>query len=146
MVKINFEKNIPTEIRSAIEPLVNDLAWLIPGWCQYIDIRWQEENPQGAFMQCGTNYAYRWVSITVFPQWLMQEDSERKECLVHEIIHGLNAPLADWIREVIKTLAPEETEGRLQTILMDELVQRNESFVQDMAFAISKMPRVDKAV
>ncbi len=56
--------------------------------------------------------------------------------IVHELLHGFVAVLADYASNSFDILCPEETDAKFNKHLYAELRQRHEAVVQDLAFAI----------
>lgn len=127
-------QDIPSEILPELKAQFEPFAWLVPSWCQHIFISWNTDGGDGAAMSLRTHYEYRWASLTVYP--CFHEQPDKKELICHELIHAFSAVLWDFSRDTIKSLVPEDESPKFKKHLMNELRARNESMVQDLAFAI----------
>lgn len=109
--KLQFGPSVATEVRSAIEPLLVRWAFLIPNWCHEIDIRWDDENPDGA-LRIEVYYEYRDADLFILPNFLTTPENRERQ-LVHELFHLSLAPLtkvAEAMRDALVKKAPDVEE------------------------------------
>lgn len=129
---------MPDLARGIIEPLIARYAALFPSWAQLIYVYFEDAGDgKGATIECRANYTYRFFSMTFDPSFLAQSESEHKTQVIHEILHASSCVMADWARDAIKRLVPESEAPKYQETLLEELTQRHESFVQDLAIRLA---------
>jgi hypothetical protein len=100
--------NVPPEIKPAIREALGYLILLCPGWVNniYIDFHAHAPEEQAGFTlaEMRADYAYRRVYLTIYPRWLWENERSRKETLVHEAVHVLNAPVQNYVEAAIKAM------------------------------------------
>src|SRR5262245_8219952 len=84
-------------------------AWLIPAWCSEVHLAFQNASNKSANCVAYThvNYEYRNAFITVFGSWFDGNDRQRRKNLAHEFCHVINAPLADYVADLIPKIVPD---------------------------------------
>lgn len=138
MAKFEMKPEVPVEVRAALEPILAELEWMVPGWVQKVLFKW-ESNPEGpATMSIRTSFEYRWCCVTVNPYFLNTAPERRLEGVIHELLHAFTCPWADWMEHTLGALLPDEGDAKLRAVLDEELRQRHEGFVQDMAYALRR--------
>lgn len=132
---IEFAKDMPDAVRAAVEPIIQQWRWLIPGWVQEVMIRWQAQAEDGESADTVVSYEYRWVSIRLKGHWLSDARTQEKD-IVHELIHAFTHPLAEYARNEMERLLPENEAPKYRAAVLEELRMRHESFVQDLAWCL----------
>jgi hypothetical protein len=136
MVKIVYD-GVPPGIKKEIQAELKALQWLIPSWCQYLYINWNPTGSNdGTLIFCNTMYEYRNVRLTFCPLFL-EETDRRREHVIHDLLHGFAAPLADYAYDTIDRLVTADEAPKFRDSLLEELRVRNESFVQDLAHCLA---------
>lgn len=137
MTEIVWNKNIEEQNKLEIEKYLVPFLWLVPGWCQTLYIALYPSSETGeSVVETTTNYDYRNIKIDFFSCWLNEREDAKAMHVVHELLHGFVAVLADYAGNSFDTLCPEETDEKFNKHLYAELKQRHEAVVQDLAFAI----------
>jgi hypothetical protein len=128
----------PREVRRPLVAMAERYAWLIPAWCVEVHLRYQNANPQSstAIAKTSVNYEYRAAYIVVFSSWFDGDEHQRRKNLAHEFCHIINAPLADYVADVILKITPDPT---LQAVILEEHAKRVESITEDMASIVIEM-------
>lgn len=83
-------------------------------------------------MSCHANYAYRWASIRVHPGWLDTPEWDRRQAVIHELLHVFLAPLANYAECEIDRLLKDEA-PKYHGSVRAELTDRLEGAIQDLA-------------
>lgn len=134
--KIEY-RDVPDMARQIIEPLIDRYEALFPTWAQLIYVHYGNAGDgNSATIECRCDYSYRFFSMTFDPGFLAQSEEEHRTQIIHEILHASSSVLADWARDAIKRLVPESEAPKFQETLIEELRQRHESFVQDLALRL----------
>lgn len=134
--KIEY-RDVPELARQIIGPLIARYSVLFPSWAQMIYVYFNDAGDgKSTTIECQASYAYRFFSMTFDPSFLAQKEDEHKTQMIHEILHASASVMADWARDTIKRLVPESEAAKFQEQLLDELRQRHESFVQDLAIRL----------
>jgi hypothetical protein len=134
--KFVYDVDIPSAILVELKRYLEPSGWLIPSWCQKMLIGWcADSDDGGAAINITVNYEYRWARITFFPAFHVQGD--KREAVIHELIHAFAGILANYARDTIKLLIPEDEAPKFRQHCLDELQMRHEAFVQDMAHCIA---------
>lgn len=130
--------NVPDLARGIIEPLVTRYSALLPSWAQLVYVRMDEAGDgNGTTIECRASYSYREFCMTFHPGFLAQPPESHKTQVIHEILHASSCVLADWARDTINLLVPESEAPKFRESLLEELRQRHESFVQDLAIRLA---------
>ena len=131
---------VPPAARVVIEPLVLRFHPLIPSWAQLIYVNWHRDGDgNGTTIHCHANYAYRSFAMTFHPSFLAQTTAEHQQQMIHELLHASASVLADWARDTVNLLAPENEAPKFNRSLQEELRQRHEAFVQDLSLSLSQV-------
>ena len=142
MSKIIFDKEIPESIRAELEKYVLPCEWLIPAWCQKVLIGWSEDSDEdGAAISAYVVYEYRRARFTFYPCFHTQSDQQ--EAVVHEFFHAFVGVLADYARDEIKRLIPEDEAPKYRQSVLDELARRHEAVVQDLAYCVMSNGKIN---
>lgn len=139
MAEIVWNRNVLSKNKKEIEKYLNTWLWLVPKWCQELHIALypSSENGNNA-CETTSDYEYRRIKIDFFTGWINERDEAKRMHIVHELIHGFIAPMADYASHTFDILASEDNEPKLNQTVNDELRVRHESATQDLAFAIYK--------
>ncbi|MEO7367531.1 MAG: hypothetical protein ABIZ36_06215 [Gemmatimonadaceae bacterium] len=108
MTRILFTSGMSEEVRFAIEPHIRKWAFLVPAWCEEVNVTWQDDDTDGA-LNVEVFYEYRRADLNVLPNFLTGERC-RERNVVHELLHIITAPLANTcqaMREAVKKHAPD---------------------------------------
>jgi len=138
MSKFIVDKDVPPAVAKQLKAELKPFEWLVPGWCQRVYIGWEPKgSDQSYLITCNSAYEYRQVRLTFYPEFLSQGD-ERAEHIMHDLLHGFAATLADYAWDTIERLVPAEEAPKLRATLLEELKMRHESFVQDLAHCLAQ--------
>src|SRR4051812_32661113 len=101
----------PKKVASALVPLLESYAWLIPAWCTEVNVDYENVNSKSnaAVARTYVNYEYRNAFVTFYALWLNDDEYSRRLNLVHELCHVVNGPLADYMADVIRDTIYDET-------------------------------------
>jgi hypothetical protein len=141
--RFDFCKNIPAEVLPALQEHLIPLEWILPPWVQRCFVMWVDDGKnqdlrEGAAISASSDYAYRRLELYFFPCWLDAEPARRREMCIHDLLHAATGVLANYAREEIKRLVPEDDAPKYRSALLDELETRHEAMTQDLAFTICK--------
>jgi hypothetical protein len=136
-MNIEYCPKFPPEIREKVEPILDDISWLVPGWCQRVVVFWEPVNQDRNSAFINVNYAYRFVQITICSDFLGQTEQEMRDDLLHELIHGFICPMADYAREIIDLYCPKDESPKTNEMLHRELTRKNEAITQDFTFVLA---------
>lgn len=123
-------REVPAEIRSAIEPHLTKWTGILPGWCAEILVRWNDTRTDSA-LRTDVRVEYRDAIIEVCPGWLEMPEANRELCVVHELCHVIAGPLVNFARDTIRNVTDEGT--ALRGVLESECEKAFEGVVEDTA-------------
>lgn len=139
MSKFEFLGEWPEEARAAVEPSLDGLEWLVPAWCSTVMIRWaafpEDEAQQFSSASCVMAYEYRWAKIIIRPCFLSDPPSDRRNNLIHELLHVFIGPLMEYSEQMAARFLKDDA-PKFYEATMEELRMRNESATQDLSLAI----------
>lgn len=133
--KIRFAPSVSPEVRNAIEPHIVRWAFLVPAWCQEVDVHW-DDGDSGGSLRMDTSYEYRRADLFVLPNFLSCEPDHRETDVVHELLHIVTAPIdrvAQDFRDVLvkdnkslKPFADEMIRRAIESVTCDltQLIRR----------------------
>lgn len=133
---IEYNKLIQLENKNKIELFLAPFLWLIPNWVLFLDVNLWDCDESGKLAAVKLDYAYRRLTIDFYSSWLDRSDDEKRFVIVHELCHGFCGLIADFARDTINNLCPENEADKFNKHLQNELAIRHESATQDLAFAI----------
>jgi hypothetical protein len=126
--------NLPDEMKEAVRKQLAYLIKLCPGWVNHLHVGFQP-NPsydeKGNLAHIQADYPYRRVYLTIFPAWLWENETARREVMVHEACHILNAPVQNFVNGSIKALFKNNRIA--EDIFEAGWRQVNEAATEDMA-------------
>jgi hypothetical protein len=115
-----WNRQMPAEVRAILEPLLDKWDFVLPGWCDQLILEWDTvENDDESTLRCQPQEEYRQIRVIVFGQWLIEQEENREEAVLHELAHTLSAPLLDHAEDMLE-LGKGKTDGKL----LDELERR----------------------
>lgn len=131
-------QDVPELARSVVGPLIDRYKSLFPSWAQLIYVQW-DHNGDGSTttIECHANYQYRQFALIFHPNFLAQPEESQRIQIIHEMLHASTCVMADWARDAIDRLVPEAEAPKFREVLLSELRQRHESFVQDLALRLA---------
>jgi hypothetical protein len=134
---------IPPEIGRELFAILEPLEWLLPPWCYRCGIYWCSDanNPsaqEGASISASVDYEYRHMSLTFYPGYFDASPTDRRMSVIHDLLHCITSILADYVRDEIKRLIPEDEAPKYRGAVLDELCRRHEAMTQDLARMINE--------
>jgi hypothetical protein len=121
-------KRIDTDLREAVEPLIERWGWLLPPWLATLHIRPLDgtdgdDNETLADMDID-HYRYREVTLRVSSRILLEKEEDQSKAIVHEYMHACLAPIFTVINklELVSPLPELLTEAEEQVV--EDLVKR----------------------
>ncbi len=134
--KIEYLGDWPPDIRAAVEPHIQALEWLIPGWCGTVPVRWEAILEGDTDAACSThiNYEYRFATVYVHGRWMNGNESERRHDLTHEMLHIFLNPAMLFAENTIARLLDEEP--KFKDTVIREMRAKLEGAVQDLTNAL----------
>ena len=141
MSKFVYDPAIPSTVKRELVKELKPFEWLVPGWCQEVGVTWNPQGPpDGTIITCASMYEYRKVQLTFYPLFL-SEIGDRREHVIHDLLHAFVSVLCDFAFDTIDRLVPHEEAPKFREALLEELRVRNESCVQDLAHCLAgKLP------
>jgi hypothetical protein len=136
--RLNVTYNLPPVVEKDIRPQLAYLIGLAPPWVNHLYVDFESnpnEDDRGVRATIKADYKYRKVYVTIYPGFLWENFRCRKESLVHEAAHMLNAPLAEWVTDTLKALSDN---SRMEKVLQAGLRQCLEAATEDMATMLIK--------
>lgn len=134
MSKIRFYDETPAVVRPELERFLSELNHLVPDWCSHVWVAWCAGDTSNAstVADITAHYDYRWARMNVYASWLDQTEEFKREALIHELMHLFVAPLADYARDTIKLLVPENEAEKFSKATAEQIRERGESVTQDL--------------
>lgn len=128
-VRLAWDNECPVEVRAAMAPYVDRYTSLLPGWLQELRLGFDDDDPNG-IMYTRCDPEYRWARIMACGAWLKEDDQDRDETFLHEIIHIPVQPMVAVAEDLIAVL--KETHAPMESWAREQLRRALESTVQDM--------------
>lgn len=133
MVNIVFNGAIQPENQKVIGKYLEPWLWLTPPWCHQIYVNLWDSDGGEQLAEVTVRYEYRRIQLTLYTCWLDRPEKERVKGIVHELIHGFIAIMADYARNSFDILCPDEEAEKFNKHLQAELAQRHEAATEDLA-------------
>ena len=138
-----YDADIPPVILPEIKRALEPWGWMVPGWCERVFVGYTDDPEtvaEGSTAVCYAEYPYRWARLTFRPTFLSQTDPVSDG--LHEVIHISVAALSDWTRDTLKRLVSKDENPVFRQVLLDELRDRIEMVVEDIARRVSEHNRI----
>lgn len=132
-MRILWNENIQPDHKVEIEKCLHQLEWLVPKWVQEIAVNMWNGDEAEKMLSVEASYAYRFVRLNVYTNWLNQGPEDKFRQMVHEILHIPLTTIVDYAHEALKTTLEGSPQG---AVILNELDARHESATQDLAHAI----------
>jgi hypothetical protein len=129
--------NVPDEVKRAARSQLAYLIRVCPGWVNHLHVGFEsnpEHDDKGSLAHIQADYPYRRVYLTIFPGWLWEGETLRRETIIHEAAHILNAPIQNFIHRSIKAVFKENTMA--ERVFEAAWQQANEAATEDTARAL----------
>jgi hypothetical protein len=135
--RVQFDGDIPEDVRAIIAPYFPLMEVLAPQWCSRLWVRWEPDCETDSCRSCTlTRYEYRYGTVTLHGRWLAQLDADRKETLIHEVLHLYVAPLSGYVRHLAYQLSEDE---KLQAVTEEQCREYQESVTQDLTLLVMRL-------
>lgn len=128
----------PPEIVDVISELIDKSIWLLPPWCEQLDIvvSAKADGDEAAHASVEVSETYRTAMVTLYPAFASSSPCARLNTIVHELLHLHISHLDDWVSDLIdQTLEADNPE--LHAFVGSELDGRVEGAICDLARVIS---------
>jgi hypothetical protein len=135
--KFSFKPDIPASLRPEIEKLFLPFEWLIPTWCDHVNIHWYSDGNDSRAMDTAAYYDYRYAEIKIYPSFHDQNKRIQQRGILHELLHIVSAPLADYAAHTIELLL-EPDAPKFNRHAQDELRIRYEAMTQDLTHIVER--------
>jgi hypothetical protein len=132
--KIRLYDDTPDFIKPELLRFLDPLNHLVPDWCSHVWVSWRanDSDNDSTVADITAFYDYRWARMTVYASWLDQTEEFKREGLTHELMHLFTAPLADYARDMIKVLIPDNEAEKFSKATLEQIRERGESVTQDL--------------
>lgn len=123
------------EIRQAGEDAVAPNIKYLPFWIKGLAIRVSGETGEerDTIAEVTAQLEYREALLTIYPPFWVTEEVDRIECIRHEFMHLLLAPLSDWVYEYLIEPLKDDSDD-IYEILEKQFWQKVETVTQDLTF------------
>jgi hypothetical protein len=134
--KFLFTGDWPEEILPTIEALSQEFQWLVPLWCHVVTVTWRPDID--AAMDCELEADYRRFRLRVGADFFDDSPDHRRQCFIHELLHGFILPLESYATDSVERLLPDDDDNRLKDVILEEIRERNEQVTEDLAFCLNQ--------
>ena len=136
-----YEPSVPKEVRETISKYLAPYEWMIPRWCERVNVEWEAEDGESA-LSIMVSFEYRFADMTVYPAWLECDEDVRHDTCIHELIHLHVNPLFNYADRTITLLTDED--DLLRGHAHEELRRYCEGVTQDLARTIFERLHVEE--
>jgi hypothetical protein len=101
--RIDWGKQVPSEVRAAVEPILTQWLRVVPSWCHVLLVDW-DEAPEGDDNTQATTEsrpAYREAVLTIGALWLRSDAEDRASIIRHELAHLATAQMDDVFERML---------------------------------------------
>ena len=136
---IEFDRDFPDELKPLVGGLLDEWKWLCPLWLQKVMVGYfdDQETMDRCSLEWAINKDYRNARLKVTPGYLHYSDWEKRDIMVHEIIHCFTIPIKMVCQKALDDLKIEEP---MYSLIVRQLNETMEGVTQDFAFAIARRP------
>ena len=133
--KFHFYGDWPDNVLSDVSEHLKAFEWLLPPWCHLCAVTWNSRENE-AIARCRLEYDYRRFCLTFGPQWMDEDEREKRGTVVHELVHSHNLLIAEFARREIERLLPEGKSLKYRGAILDGLKLRVEQSTCDLTFCL----------
>lgn len=133
---------MPAETRNAFRPILTQYLWLLPSWMRLLHVGYRHAHENGdeqSLASCSVQPEYRQGAILVYAPWMSSNARERRQTVIHEMLHVPLGPMVKEQEEALDRLVPEDEAPKFRDTLKEQWRQRFEGSVQDLTFSISML-------
>lgn len=134
MIKIDYDRDCPPEVRAKIEPLLRQWSHVFPSWCREVFVKFSASDDYS--LSISAREPYRDALFHIHPEWLTHEPDIAERNVIHELSHGITSPLAEFARGLIRDFTEEGSVLRKRC--EREFKEAQEGVVEDLAWAIQQ--------
>lgn len=117
-------------VREVVEPLVGEVAWLIPPWCRRLCVHYRIDENVLVQATMIVSMNYRVGELAIYPAFLAVERRRQLEVLYHELFHLVCGPLLRF-RQALDVAWPED--GPAKRIMLKANDDGREEAASDFA-------------
>ena len=136
MIEIVYNNEMQPQTKAVISLYLQKYKWLIPKWCQVLNVACWDASNDGVMATMKSDYAYRSAELCIYSQWLDRSEREQESTIVHELLHIHLAVMADFSRHTINHLCNENEAPKFNAHLQEQLAIYHESITQDLAYCL----------
>ena len=135
--KFVYTPQIPKEVLSAVKETLEKYESLIPGWVKYVNVAWNP-NPSeaGTSAESRGDYAYRWAAIHLCPSFLDENEAEREDTIIHELVHVMLFPLTNYYHDLVGYL--DDQPEKVRDFIRSQTIEKMESVTVDVTTSLLK--------
>lgn len=143
MSRFKYDIDIPEAVLPELQKYVEPLDFLIPNWCSQVFIGWQDVNRSDpdTSINCSVYYDYRWARITFYASWLQVREENKREQVMHDIIHICLHPICGYVRSILKILVDEKEAAKFNASILEQVRERTEAVTEDLATIIDNVTK-----
>lgn len=130
---------LPNEVRLALQPILVQYLWILPGWCRTLRLDYHLSD-NGADASTSGEFEYRQARIHIHGGWLDGSPSIRRAEIIHELLHIPLLPMVDNHNEDIGRLFEDSEAPKFKATLEEQWRKSFEGAVQDLAYSILQIP------
>lgn len=134
MSRFVYHNTLPSEVKAALAPHLEALTFLVPGWCECVNVLWSEKAEDECSMQTRVYFDYRFAEVFVTPLWLSCREDIRASSVLHELLHLHLNPLFDYVSGTLD--AALEGQDRFRAHAKEGLRAYSEGAIEDLAIAL----------
>jgi hypothetical protein len=133
--KFVYSPTLPKEILSAVKDTLEKYEALVPGWVKHVNVSWiAHPNEPGTSAESRGDYAYRWASIYLCPTFLDENEAEREDTLIHELVHVMLFPLTNYYSDLVGYL--DDQPDKVRDFIRNQTVEKMESVTVDVTTSL----------
>lgn len=132
MAKIYWAPELPPEIKSVVEPYIEEFKHMLPPWLSLFTIQYGRDNGTA---RNATKEEYRSSYVTFEAGFLDQPEWKRRADVLHEILHIVTDPLYTQAWD-LKNLATEEAGKPVKEYIDEQLRLSLERTITDLTTCV----------
>lgn len=111
MSEIVFDATVPPELRSALQPLLDEFKYLVPTWCHTVNISNSTEAKEEELACAQVLPEYRQAFICFSPLWIEAREDLRRDAVLHEILHISIEPMRQVLIDLLDSTYDDDRAG-----------------------------------
>lgn len=104
-LRVAWDKNMPPEIITVLQPIIDEWLHIVPTWCHFLKISYVVDDIVAAM---ATEPMYRRAFLMIGGGWITHGRNGRIHSIVHELLHIVMEPTSGTLDKILKEYVTDD--------------------------------------